>query len=197
MSSKDLNEVRFTGRLGADPEISYTPRAGKLVVKFSAACNRTIKHLGEEPVEKVERVHCVLWEKLAEVYANLLHKGTRILGSGRMETSSWEAADGTKRYKTEIILSDIILLDTRPAPIAQAAPPADDEPDLAENGPAPSPAHTNRATPPPQGAPIPAVGANRPAKNRPPAADRPKTTAKERPYRPYRDGYTDPDDIAF
>ena len=44
--SKDLNEVRFTGRLGADPEISYTPRAGKLVVKFSAACNRTIKHPG-------------------------------------------------------------------------------------------------------------------------------------------------------
>ena len=153
MSSKDLNEVRFTGRLGADPEISYTPRAGKLVIKFSAASNRTIKRPDEEPVEKVEWVHCVMWEKLAEVYANLLHKGTRILGSGRMETSSWEGSDGTKRYKTEIILSDIILLDTRPAPVAQAAPPAD--------------------------------------------VRTAKTTAKERPYRPYRDRYTDPDDIAF
>ena len=197
MSSKDLNEVRFTGRLGAAPEISYTPRAGKLVVKFSAACNRTIKRPDEEPVEKVEWVHCVMWEKLAEVYANLLHKGTRILGSGRMETSSWEGPDGTKRYKTEIILSDIILLDTRPAPVAQAAPPAD-EPELAADEPAPRPARTNHATPAPQGTPIPAVGANRPAKNRPPTDDRSrKAPGKERPYRPYREGYTDPDDIVF
>jgi len=194
MSTKDLNEVRFTGRLGADPEISYTPRAGKLVVKFSAACNRTIKHPGEESVEKVEWVHCVMWEKLAEVYANLLHKGTRILGSGRMDTSSWEGSDGTKRYKTEIILSDLILLDNRPAPVAQAAPPADDEPGFAGNGSAPSPANRTHATPAPQGTPISAVGANRPAKNRPPAADRSKTTAKERPY---REGYIDPDDIVF
>ena len=139
-----------------------------------------------------------MWEKLAEVYANLLHKGTRILGSGRMETSTWEGSDGTKRYKTEIILSDIILLDNRPAPMAQAAPPATDEPDLAENGKAPSPAHSTRVMPAPQGTPIPPVGANRPTKNRPPADVRTaKTTAKKRPYRPSREEYTDPDDTAL
>ncbi len=115
-----------------------------------------------------------------------------------METSIWDdATTGQKRSKTEIILSDIILLDNRPAPVAQATQPAD-EPELAADEPAPRPARTNHATPAPQGTPIPAVGANRPAKNRPPADVRTaRPTAKERPYRPYRDGYTDPDDIAF
>lgn len=102
-----VNQCNFIGNLGADPESRYT-QAGKQVVNFRIACSE--KFGGKEVTEWVS---VVAWDKLAEICAEYLQKGSRVYVSGRMQTRQWEDQQGNKRYTTEIVAREMKMLDRR------------------------------------------------------------------------------------
>lgn len=121
--AKDVNKVMFTGRLGADPDMRFTPQ-GTPVTTFRVASNRTWKDASGERREDVEWFSAVAWNKLAEVCNDYLAKGTRVYVEGRAQTRTWVDADGVDRYKTEIVVSDMIILEGRRDREQAAAPEA-------------------------------------------------------------------------
>lgn len=99
----NLNKVFLVGRLTRDPETRNTP-SGQTVCNFGLATNRVwIDKSSGQKNEKTEYHNIVLWQKLAEVASQFLHKGSLVLIEGRLQTRSWEDPSGNKRYKTEII----------------------------------------------------------------------------------------------
>ncbi|MDP9379575.1 MAG: single-stranded DNA-binding protein, partial [Chloroflexota bacterium] len=111
MASKDLNKVMLTGRLGADPEMRYTP-GGNAVTNFRLATNRvTSSGPDGERKEETEWTTIVAWSKLAQVGAEYLHKGDRVYIEGRKQSRSFDGQDGQRRTVTEVIASDLIMLD--------------------------------------------------------------------------------------
>jgi single-strand DNA-binding protein len=99
-----LNKCMFIGNLGKDPEIKYTP-AGKAVVNFDIAVTEKWKDK-----ENVEWIRVVVWEKLAEICNEYLKKGDSVYIEGPMRTRSWEDKNGNKRYTTEIIARQMLML---------------------------------------------------------------------------------------
>lgn len=109
--AKDLNKVMLTGRLGADPEGRYTPQ-GAAVTTFRVASNRAWTTSEGEKKEDTEWFSVVAWNKLAEICHQYLTKGSRVYIEGRAQTRSWvDDATGQTRYKTEVIASEMIILD--------------------------------------------------------------------------------------
>lgn len=126
--AKDLNKVQLTGRLGADPEMRQTPQ-GHAVVTFRVASNRSWRTAEGEAHEDTEWFRVVAWNKLAEICGQWLSKGSRLYVEGRLQTRQWEDQEGQTRYLSEVIASDIIILDTRREPasaseVAAAARPS-------------------------------------------------------------------------
>jgi single-strand DNA-binding protein len=107
----DLNKVMIIGRLTRDPELRTTPN-GASVCQLGLATNYvyTNQQNGQK-VEQVEYHNVVVWRKLAEIANQYLKKGRRVYIEGRLSTRSWDAQDGTKRSKTEIIADNMIMLD--------------------------------------------------------------------------------------
>lgn len=107
----DLNKVMIIGRLTRDPELRQTPN-GASVCQLGLATNYvyTNQSTGQK-VEQVEYHNVVLWRKLAEIANQYLKKGRRVYIEGRLATRSWDAQDGTKRSKTEIVCDNMIMLD--------------------------------------------------------------------------------------
>jgi single-strand DNA-binding protein len=110
--ARDLNKVQMTGRLGADPEMRYTPQ-GHAVTTFRAASNRSWRTAAGESHEATEWFRVVAWNKLAEICNQWLSKGSRVYVEGRMQTRQWQDQEGQTRYQTEVIAIDIIILDSR------------------------------------------------------------------------------------
>src|SRR5215216_4806688 len=110
--ARDLNKVQMTGRLGADPEMRYTPQ-GNAVTTFRAASNRSWRSADGEAHEDTEWFRVVAWNKLAEICHQWLTKGSRVYVEGRMQTRQWQDQEGQTRYQTEVVAIDIIILDTR------------------------------------------------------------------------------------
>ena len=108
MASRSWNRVELIGNLTRDPELRYTPN-GAAVCTFGIATNRTYVTDGERK-EEVDFHKLVAWNKLAELCNQLLKKGMRVFISGRLQTRSWEAQDGTQRQSTEIVIEDMIIL---------------------------------------------------------------------------------------
>jgi len=110
---KSINQVTLLGNLTRDPELRYTPN-GNAVISFSIATNRqwTDKDSGEKK-EAVDYHDIVFWGKAAEIISQFVKKGTKILVQGGLQTRSWEGKDGVKRYKTETVGSDFVLLDKK------------------------------------------------------------------------------------
>lgn len=108
---KDLNMVFLMGNLTRDPELRYTP-SGQAVTTCTIATNRqwSDKDSGDKK-EQAEFTDVVVWGKMAENVANYLKKGRRVHVIGRLQTRSWEAQDGSKKYKTEVIATDVTFLD--------------------------------------------------------------------------------------
>ena len=111
MASRSWNRVELIGNLTRDPELRYTP-SGAAVCTFGVATNRTYVSEGERK-EEVDFHRCVSWNKLAELCNQLLKKGNKVFISGRLQTRSWEAADGQTRTVTEIVVEDMIVLTPR------------------------------------------------------------------------------------
>lgn len=124
---RDLNKVMLIGNLTRDPEIRST-NTGQTVASFAVACNRSWNDTQGVRQDAVEYVNIVAWGKLAEIVGQIYSKGRRTYIEGRLQTSSWDDKDtGAKRYKTEVIASDLILLDRAPSGVSSetnAAPAA-------------------------------------------------------------------------
>src|SRR5262245_37587562 len=110
--AKELNKVQLTGRLGADPEMRFTPQ-GHAVTTFRVASNRSWRSTDGEAHEDTEWFRVVAWNKLAEICNQYLIKGARVYVEGRLQTRQWQDQDGQTRYSTEVIANDMIMLDSR------------------------------------------------------------------------------------
>ncbi|KKP80830.1 MAG: Single-stranded DNA-binding protein [Candidatus Levybacteria bacterium GW2011_GWB1_35_5] len=110
--ARSLNRVQLIGNLTRDPELRYTP-SGAAVCSFSIATNRAWTTDSGEKKEDAEFHRIVSWNKLAEICSQFLTKGRKVFVEGRLSTRSWTAQDGTQKQTTEVIISDMILLDNR------------------------------------------------------------------------------------
>jgi single-strand DNA-binding protein len=143
MSARSLNKVILIGNLTRDPELRYTP-AGTAVCTIGLATNRSWVTQSGETREDTEFHKIVAWNKLGELCSQLLSKGRKIYCEGRLSTRSWTGQDGVMRSTTEIVIEDMIILDSkRPvkeedgalkvAPTASVAKPEAVEPIVVEN----------------------------------------------------------------
>src|SRR4030067_2462055 len=122
--ARSLNKVMLLGNLTRDPELRYTPQ-GTAVCTFGMATNKQWKTESGDTKDEAEFHRIVAWTKLAEICAQLLKKGRRVYVEGRLRTRSWQGQDGAQRQTTEIVISDMVLLDSKGAP-AQDSSPLDD-----------------------------------------------------------------------
>ncbi len=108
----DLNKVMLIGRITQDPEVRTTP-SGVSVTSFGLATNLYWKDQNGQQQEKVEFHNIVAWRRLAEICGQYLNKGSKIYIEGRLQTNSWDDQSGNKRYRTEIIADNMIMLDRK------------------------------------------------------------------------------------
>jgi single-strand DNA-binding protein len=120
MPARSLNKVQLIGNLTRDPELRYTPQ-GTAVCTLGLATNRSWVTESGEKKEEVEFHRLVAWNKLAELCSQLLFKGRKIFVEGRLQTREWTGKDGNPRQTTEIVISDMIILDSKRAPGEEAA----------------------------------------------------------------------------
>jgi single-strand DNA-binding protein len=107
---KSVNKVMLIGNLGKDPEVKYTP-SGVPVAKFSLATSERYKGKSGEWQDRTEWHNIIAWQRLAEIVGEYVKKGSKIYIEGRLQTSSWEdKQSGEKKYRTEIVASDLVLL---------------------------------------------------------------------------------------
>lgn len=107
--AKSLNRVQLIGNLTRDPELRYTPN-GTAVCSFGMATNRNWTTDAGEKKDEAEFHNIVAWNKLAELCSQFLTKGGKVFVEGRLATRTWQGQDGQQRNKTEIVISDMILL---------------------------------------------------------------------------------------
>ena len=119
-----VNKALLIGRLGADPEVRYTPD-GTMVVNFRLATDLQWKDKNGERLQRTEWHRIVAYGKLAEICSNYLSKGKLIFIEGRIQTRSWEDKDGVKRSTTEIVASNMQMLDSKGQMRSQDAAVAD------------------------------------------------------------------------
>lgn len=112
MAARSLNKVLLIGNLTRDPELRYT-NSGTPVASFGVATNRSWKDSEGETQEAAEFHNLVAWGKMAEICQQLLATGMKVYIEGSLNTRSWEGEDGVKRYKTEIRVDEMILLDSK------------------------------------------------------------------------------------
>ncbi len=110
--AKDLNKAMLIGRLGQDPELKYT-QSGIAVVSFSMATGIKWKDQEGNLQERTEWHNVKAWRGLAETCGTYLKKGSRVYVEGKLETSNWEDDNKKKHYKTEIVMDELIMLDSK------------------------------------------------------------------------------------
>lgn len=109
---KSLNKVTLIGRLGKDPEIQRFDE-NMMVAKFSIATSESYKDKTGNLIENTEWHNIVIWRKLAEIAEKFLKKGSMVYLEGKLRSRSWDDKDGTKRYTTEIVADNFIMLDKK------------------------------------------------------------------------------------
>ena len=125
-----INKAILVGRLGADPEVRYTPD-GAMVTNFRIATDEQWKDKNGEKVQKTEWHKIVTFGKLAEICGKYLVKGKLVYLEGRIQTRAWDDKEGVKRYTTEIVASNMQMLDSKGQKGADASP---EEPPLPHPG---------------------------------------------------------------
>ena len=141
--ARSLNKVQLIGNLTRDPELRYTP-SGAAVCTLGLATNRQWVTEAGEKKEDAEFHRLVAWNKLAEICSQLLKKGRKIYVEGRLQTRSWQGQDGNQRQTTEIVISDMIILDPKgaiapvgdefdvPESVGEVVPPVEEKPQKVE-----------------------------------------------------------------
>lgn len=132
-----LNRAMVIGNLTRDPEMRQTS-SGQSVCSFAVATNRTWKNQAGERQEQVEYHNIVAWGKLGEICGQYLTKGKKVYIDGRLQTRDWEGQDGVKRYRTEIVAENMVMLSRAGDPgesfgggSASSGPSMPDEPSAA------------------------------------------------------------------
>ncbi|OGY86766.1 MAG: hypothetical protein A2319_00925 [Candidatus Kerfeldbacteria bacterium RIFOXYB2_FULL_38_14] len=106
----DLNKVMLIGRLTRDPEVKTIP-SGQTVANFSVATGRKWKdQQSGEQKEQTEFHNVVVWRRLAEICGQYLKKGSQVYLEGHLQTRSWDDPAGNKRYRTEVVVDNMIML---------------------------------------------------------------------------------------
>ena len=110
---KSVNKVILIGNLGKDPEVKYTPQ-GTPVAKITLATNERFKGKDGNWQDRTEWHNVVFWQRLAEIAGEYLKKGGKVYIEGRLQTRSWDDKQtGQKKYMTEIVANDLVLLGGR------------------------------------------------------------------------------------
>ena len=104
-----VNKVILVGRLGADPQLKYTP-SGKANANFNIATNFTWKDQDGNKQDKTDWHRVVAWGKLAEVMGEWLKKGSYVYIEGKLQTRSYDDSNGVKKWITEVVASDMEML---------------------------------------------------------------------------------------
>jgi single-strand DNA-binding protein len=138
---RSVNKVILIGNLTRDPELRET-ETGQKVTTFGLATNRQWTTSGGEKKSSAEFHECVAWANLAEVCSKYLKKSKLVYVEGYLKTRSWETPEGVKKFKTEIIVQDMIMLNKKSdyegsesegAGIDEAAEPEESTPPPEEN----------------------------------------------------------------
>lgn len=111
--AKSVNKVILVGNVGQDPEVKYTP-SGVPVARVSLATNERFKDKNEQWQDRTEWHSVVAWQRLAEIVGEYVRKGSKLYLEGKLQTSSWEDRQiGERKYRTEVVARDIVLLGSR------------------------------------------------------------------------------------
>jgi single-strand DNA-binding protein len=129
--AEGLNKVMLIGNLGQDPDLRFLP-SGQAVLNLRLATNESYVNREGERQEKTEWHSVTVWGKRGEALGKILSKGRQIFVEGRLQTRSWDDKQGVKRYATDIVASEIVLLGgggrgAGPKTNYDDAPPADEE----------------------------------------------------------------------
>jgi len=103
------NKVQLIGNLGNDPEI-INLESGKILAKFSIATNESYKNTNGEKVTDTQWHNIVAWGKTAQIVEKFVSKGKEVAIEGKLTTRSWEDKDGMKRYTTEVVCNELLML---------------------------------------------------------------------------------------
>ena len=109
---KGVNKVILIGNIGKDPDIQYL-EGNIAIAKFPLATTETYKDKNGVTVSQTEWHSIVLWRKLAEIAEKYLHKGSPVYIEGRIRSRNWEDKDKVRRFSTEILGDNVIMLDKR------------------------------------------------------------------------------------
>lgn len=134
--TRSINKVMLIGNVGADPEINHTP-GGVPVATFRLATTESWRDRDGLTQERTDWHSVVVWRWLADVTQKLVHKGTRVYVEGRLQNRQFEDRDGNKRYVTEVVADNMLVLDSRQHRDAhhEETPPAAAHDDIAAAGP--------------------------------------------------------------
>jgi single-strand DNA-binding protein len=114
MASKSVNKIILIGNLGQDPELRYTS-SGVAVASFSMATSESWKDQDGNVQEKTQWHKLVAWRKLAEIVGEYLKKGSKVYVEGRIQYRSYDDKNGVKRDVTEIVVDQMLMLDSKGA----------------------------------------------------------------------------------
>jgi len=110
---KSVNKVILVGNVGKDPEVRYS-QSGTPVANFSLATNERFKDSSGEWQDRTEWHNIVAWQRLAEIVGEYVAKGSKVYVEGKLQTTSWEdRQSGERKYRTEIVARDLLLLGPR------------------------------------------------------------------------------------
>ena len=110
---RSVNKVILVGNVGKDPEVRYL-QSGTPVANFSLATNERFKGRNGEWQERTEWHSIVAWQRLAEIVREYVAKGSKLYVEGKIQTSSWEdRQSGVRKYRTEIVARELLLLGPR------------------------------------------------------------------------------------
>ena len=110
--SRSLNKVFLIGNVGKDPNVRYTAK-GDPVATFPLATSEVWRDKDGQIQERTDWHNLVAWRKLAEIIQELVHKGSRVFVEGRIQTRSFEDRSGERRYITEVVAENLLLLGPR------------------------------------------------------------------------------------
>ncbi|MBI4428388.1 MAG: single-stranded DNA-binding protein [Ignavibacteriales bacterium] len=112
MASRSVNRATLIGNLGKDPELRYTS-SGVAVASFSLATNESWKDPDGNIQERTQWHNIVAWRKLAEICGEFLKKGSKVYVEGRLQYRNYDDKNGVKRYVTEIVIDEMVMLDSK------------------------------------------------------------------------------------
>jgi single-strand DNA-binding protein len=107
-----LNKAMIIGNLTRDPELKTTSSGAK-VASFSVATSLVWNDANGQKQQKPEFHNVIAWRRLAEICEQYLRKGSKVFIEGRLQTTDWTGQDGVKRYRTEIVAENMIMLDSK------------------------------------------------------------------------------------